>query len=182
MHCNTYQCNHLFIANCAFSCVQFFATEEPTPGYCILLALLHRNGYFICRQPQLPHPLGQPVIPQGLGMGSPLSTWPHGHSCGWTSVLTLGMAATPPTPLPELWLLLASRYMVCDSPTGQCQLPSCLLKFAEVNCVGAPCAAAFYMHVAFGFAWASCLFACFSSGVHASAQVVSQFARVACHC
>lgn len=57
---------------------------------------------------QLPQiPQGVPVTHPGLGMGSPLSTWQTGHSCGWISVLTLGMGVTPPMLLQEPWQPLA---------------------------------------------------------------------------
>ena len=61
------------------------------------------------RLQQLLPPQGLPVTPPGLGMGSPLSTWLTGHSCGWISVLTLGMVATPLMLWQEQWQLLASR-------------------------------------------------------------------------
>lgn len=90
----------------------------------------------MCRLQQLQPLQGLPVTPQGLGMGSPLSTWLTGPSCGWISVLTLGMAATPRMLWQEQWQLLASRYVLFITVTNVLDVCCCCINGNDPSNMG----------------------------------------------
>lgn len=83
---------------------------SPQPVHpCNARLTVAQQLWHTCRLLQPLHPQGPLVTPPGLETGSLLSTWLTDPSCGWTSVLTLGMVAIPRMLWREQWQLLASR-------------------------------------------------------------------------